>query len=93
VGYATRFNAEGRNAVVRVRERRGGKETEDRYFVSRVPADFGAGFLVEKVGAPESSYHVNLSGAQSSCECKGFLRWGRCRHVEGLAALHAAGRL
>jgi hypothetical protein len=70
----------------------------DEYFVDRIPADFGTAFLVEKrdyrpAGEDESRYHVNLSADGYSCECKGFLRWNHCRHVESLTALRDAGRL
>jgi hypothetical protein len=70
-----------------------GRETAD-YVVTPIRADFGRGFLVEKVGADgESSYHVHLDGDRRSCECRGFARYGYCRHADGLAALAAAGRL
>jgi hypothetical protein len=60
-----------------------------------LPADFGRGFLVEKVGIDrdEAKYHVNIDTARRSCECKGFLRHGHCKHADGIAALIAAGRL
>jgi hypothetical protein len=66
------------------------------YFVSALSADFGRGFLVEKVGPAGQvveTYHVNVNGQQSLCECKGWLRWQHCKHVESLAALIDHGRL
>jgi hypothetical protein len=71
-----------------------GKEHAD-YFLTIIPADFGRGFKVEKIGlhCNEPPYHVNLDGDKKSCECKGFLRHGHCKHSDGLAALIAAGRL
>lgn len=77
-----------------------GKVT-DRYFFSEVPDDFGRGFLVEKwqpgteqaAGFICRSYHVNVDGKASSCECLGHTRWSHCRHVESLTALIAAGKL
>jgi hypothetical protein len=71
-----------------------GKEQAD-YFLTTVPADFGRGFRVEKIGAKdgESAYHVNIDGDNRTCECKGHLRHGHCKHSDGLAALIAAGRL
>jgi hypothetical protein len=65
------------------------------YFLTELPADFGRGFLVEKVGIDRDTakYHVNLDGDRRSCECKGFLRHGHCKHADGIAALIAAGRL
>ncbi len=62
------------------------------YLVTELAADFGRGFLVEKAGDP-AAYHVNIDGAKRSCECKGFLHHGHCKHADGLAALIAAGRL
>jgi hypothetical protein len=72
----------------------------DRYFFSEVGSDFGRGFKVEKwddeARAVVEEYHVNLDGDRSTCECKGHLYHGhkaRCRHVAGLLALVAAGKL
>ena len=64
------------------------------YFLTFLPADFGRGFKVEKIGLHESgSYAVNIDGEKRSCECKGFMRHGHCKHADGIAALIAAGRL
>jgi hypothetical protein len=71
-----------------------GQESAE-YTVSRLDADFGRAFRVRKAGALEA-YCVNLAAGQhqhSSCECKGWLRYGHCRHVSGLLALVAAGKL
>ncbi len=62
------------------------------YILTEIPADFGRGFLLEKVGH-EESYHVNVNGAARTCECAGYLRHSHCKHSDGLAALVAAGRL
>ena len=48
---------------------------------------------MEKAGEPEAAYAVNLNGAASTCECRGFLRWGHCKHVAGLQALIRQGEL
>jgi hypothetical protein len=64
------------------------------YFLTALPCDFGLGFQLEGFeheGGPQ--YAVCLDGDKTSCECPGFLRWHRCKHVEGLRALVAAGRL
>ena len=74
------------------------KTVTDHYFVLPLPADYGLAFELTKLvpgkGA-ESRYHVNLGGEgePASCECKGFLSHGHCRHVSGLTALRLAGRL
>ncbi|HKI33601.1 MAG TPA: hypothetical protein VKA46_17230 [Gemmataceae bacterium] len=71
-----------------------GKEHAD-YFLTILPADFGRGFKVEKIGLHENEpgYHVNIDGDKKTCECKGHLRHGHCKHADGLAALIAAGQL
>ena len=65
------------------------------YFLTLIPADFGRGFKVEKIGLHETEgdYAVNIDGDKRSCECKGFGRHGHCKHSDGLAALIAAGKL
>lgn len=75
------------------------------YHVERVECDFGAAaFRLEKYAAQqvegeENVYHVLLDLAPEgdhpshSCECKGFLAHGHCKHLESLLALHRAGRL
>ncbi len=65
----------------------------DHYAVTPIPSDWGTAFTVEKLGAEQEPYHVCLAGADSTCDCKGHLRHGHCRHVEGLTALANAGRL
>jgi hypothetical protein len=71
-----------------------GKEQAD-YFLTLIPAEFGKGFKVEKIGlhANDPAYHVNIDGDKRSCECKGFLRHGHCKHADGLAELVAACQL
>jgi hypothetical protein len=69
--------------------------TWDDYAVKRLPSDFGAAYSVEKTFNGDGTvYHVHLSddGAMS-CECKGHLRWGHCKHAEALLALRQAGKL
>src|SRR5262249_34496752 len=68
-----------------------GKETT-AYFLQRLTSDFGPAFKLTKKDTGDS-YDVNLSPEKPSCECKGFLRWQHCKHVEGLLALQQAGRL
>jgi hypothetical protein len=68
------------------------------YLIFPLVADFGAAFrLVKQELVPQTEgfyelqdtarYNVCLDGERSSCECPGFLRWGKCKHVSGLAAL------
>lgn len=51
----------------------------------------GRGFAVHRLGIG-NLYHVRVGKpADCSCECLGFLRWDRCRHVLGLRALMKQG--
>ena len=70
-----------------------GKESHD-YLLTELAADFGRGFRLEKVcfDAPPP-YHVNVDGDRRTCECEGHMRWGHCKHGDGLAALIAKGLL
>lgn len=53
----------------------------------------GRGFAVHRLGLSDL-YHVRVGrGADCSCECLGFLRHGRCKHVLGLLALIRHGLL
>jgi hypothetical protein len=53
----------------------------------------GRGFAVHRLGQG-NLYHVRVGKPQDcSCECLGFLRWGRCKHVLGLKALIQQGEL
>jgi hypothetical protein len=71
-----------------------GKDVAE-YYLFAIPADFGIGFRVVKIGlhVTEGEYAVNIDGPTRSCECKGYLRHGHCKHADGIAALIAAGRL
>jgi hypothetical protein len=84
------LNGEGENGVVRIAV---GKDAAD-YLLDRLPSDFGTAFRVQKAGE-DAFYNVNLSadGTADVCDCKGFSRWARCKHRDGLAALVKAGRL
>jgi len=87
-----RLNSAGRNAVVRITQ--DGQAAD--YFLDRLPADFGQGFLLEKVGdeaRDNATYHVSLNGPESSCTCPGHAYGSYCKHVDGLAALVKAGKL
>lgn len=63
----------------------------DTYDVREIGSDFGRCFRVEKRDG--DSYDVCVNGRQSTCECLGHLKHGHCRHVSGLAALIAQGRI
>jgi hypothetical protein len=66
------------------------------YTLRRLACDYGEAYELAKfVTQGGEVYHVNLDRqhGRHTCDCKGFLRWNHCKHVEGLAALIAAGRL
>jgi hypothetical protein len=58
------------------------------YTFREVPCEIGGrGFAVHRLGLG-SLYHVRVASASDcSCECLGFLRHGRCKHVLALLAL------
>src|SRR4051794_22312523 len=70
------------------------------YYLHELPAADGRGFELEKINLlvpleERERYHVFLSGngQGSTCECLGFLHCGRCKHLDGIAALAAKGVL
>ena len=74
-----------------------GKERH-AYDVRLLDSDYGIAYrLIEQglVQQPEgfyeleitACYDVLLNGTQSTCECKGFLHHGHCKHVAGLTVL------
>jgi hypothetical protein len=68
--------------------------TTTYYTLREIPCEIGGrGFAVHRLGLGHL-YHVRVGRPHDcSCECLGFLRWGRCRHVLGLLALIRRGLL
>ena len=63
------------------------------YVFKEIRCDIGGrGFAVHRLGLAQL-YHVRIDGRDSTCECKGFLSRGRCKHVQGLTALIGHGLL
>src|SRR3954463_12522517 len=64
------------------------------YVVVEIPSEIGGrGFAVHRLGVG-TLYHVRVGDPRdSTCECLGFLRWGRCKHVAGLQTLIRRGEL
>jgi hypothetical protein len=69
------------------------------YRLTALSSDMGRAFRLEKMAAGsfivvEKTYDLCLSANDcSSCECKGFIRWSHCKHLESLSALIEAKRL
>lgn len=60
------------------------------YRVEEFPADLGRGFqLVKMTGgsdAEEWDYSVYCArGEAPRCECKGYVRWGGCKHARAIS--------
>jgi hypothetical protein len=64
------------------------------YAVREIPCEIGGrGFAVHRLGLG-NLYHVRIGAPEDcTCECKGFLRHGHCRHILGLLALAREGKL
>ena len=79
---------EDRIGIVRIDAR--GKSTF--YTFREIPCEIGGrGFTVHRSGLGHL-YHVRVGTPdECSCECLGFLRWTKCKHIEGLQALIAKG--
>ena len=64
----------------------------DAYFLEPIPSQIGGrGLILHKHDG--TSYAVCLSGPDSTCDCKGFVSHGHCKHCESLLALQKAGKL
>jgi hypothetical protein len=77
-------------------------ESFDLYRVEPIVAEYGRGLLLHKPDG--TSYYVNLSGTDSTCDCKGFESHGwhidratgelvACKHIMALLALERAGKV
>jgi len=73
---------------------------DTHYLVHEIPCEIGGrGFTFRKVDMGTSPWSIAeeytccLAGKDSTCECKGFLRWSHCKHLESLTALASRGKL
>ena len=76
-----------------------------RYRLRSLDAGAGLAFRLEKLDhlRDDESNNYDLciapdgimdpDGGCHSCECKGYLKWGHCKHIESLLALIEAGVL
>jgi hypothetical protein len=64
------------------------------YAVREIRCEIGGrGFAVHRLGMG-TLYHVRVGKpGDCECECLGWLRWGKCKHVAGLLALARRGLL
>jgi SWIM zinc finger len=62
------------------------------YVFREIPCAIGGrGFVMHRLGLG-TVYHVRVGKpAECSCECLGFLRHGKCKHIQGLLALVGHG--
>ena len=70
-----------------------GDEPWTDYNLAPIASAFGRAFRLVKLLGPHDRYDVLLNGERSTCECKGFLRWGHCKHIGALYALAEKGHL
>lgn len=68
------------------------------YRVEEFPADEGRGFLLVKLvgGTDQENRQYSVfcaAGAPPKCECKGFERWGVCKHADAIGICLGKGWL
>ncbi len=71
---------------------------ETGYYLDRIDCSYAPAFrltkiVTEGVEAGAESYDVLLATEGGSCHCRGFLRYGRCRHVASLQCLLSRGSI
>lgn len=59
---------------------------QEAYAVRPLPVSQGWTCAYRLTKADGTSYDVSVDGYGAACECLGFLRWGRCKHVRMLRA-------
>ena len=73
-------------------------EESRAYALEVLSSDFGAAFRLTKADdgdghAEEYDVLLDTEHKFHTCECRGFLRWQHCKHVDSLLALVKSGRL
>src|SRR5262249_9805945 len=73
-------------------------EESRAYALVTLKSDFGDAFRLTKADdgdghAEEYDVLLDMEHKFHTCECRGFLRWQHCKHVDSLLALVQSGRL
>jgi hypothetical protein len=71
------------------------------YWLDILPHEFGRSvrayrltkFVAQRKPGEPDHYDVTVDDAHGSCECKGFVFHGHCKHRDSLAALRRRGDL
>jgi hypothetical protein len=64
------------------------------YWIKPIVVDFGAAYEVRKLLADGGDvYHCHTETHRFSCDCRGHVRHGHCKHSDSIHALIAAGKL
>jgi hypothetical protein len=81
-------DADGRGAIIAIPDDRG---RTTPYDLRELQHEFEGcrAFRLTKHTPDREEYYVLLANnpQDESCDCKGHLRWGRCKHIRGLRAL------
>ena len=69
------------------------RQSETHYHLTEMACDWGRGFEVRKFSTGGSTvYHVHIDPSLGdSCDCRGFIRHGHCKHRDCLAELVRRG--
>lgn len=92
---------EGGSALIKITMGEGAAAKSFYYWLDKLPTDFGRGFVLTKYAMPADGdegedrvYRVCVENEQDGyCECKGFSRWGACKHVGAVRALISRGKV
>lgn len=76
-----------------------GKRCE--FLVEEFPVPMGRGFQLSKMCGAIGKHDTEETGyavfvcrrGKASCECKGYARWGKCKHAEAIASCLEQGWL
>lgn len=94
-----RHRCEGNRHVLTITVPKGRKAVVTRYSLERFATDFGEGFRLTKfpdeplTDGQDAANDVLLSPDGNTCDCRGFVRWAHCKHLEAVLKLHELGRI